>query len=93
MVLLVEAALPPCRCLRHNHPNAQDLVHGIQYSCNPYFYQVFRHIVKNSSEGTDPNRIVPWNRHMMLTALHGCYSNMTAGLSGDLIAEDSEGSS
>ena len=35
---------------------------------------------------TDPNRIMPWNRHMMLTALHGCYSNMTAGLSGDLIA-------
>ena len=30
----------------HNHPGANDVEHAIQYSCNPYFYQVFRRIVE-----------------------------------------------
>ncbi|MDD4645454.1 MAG: penicillin-binding protein 2 [Bacteroidales bacterium] len=29
----------------HNHPNAHGLREGIQYSCNPYFYNVFRRII------------------------------------------------
>ena len=30
----------------HNHPNAHGLREGIQYSCNPYFYSVFRRIIQ-----------------------------------------------
>jgi penicillin-binding protein 2 len=30
----------------HNHPNAHGLREGIQYSCNPYFYNVFRRIIQ-----------------------------------------------
>ncbi len=37
----------------HNHPNAQDVEHAIQYSCNPYFYQVFKRIIE---QGKDKNR-------------------------------------
>ncbi len=29
----------------HNHPNAHGLREGIMYSCNPYFYNVFRRII------------------------------------------------
>jgi len=29
----------------HNHPNAHGLREGIRYSCNPYFYNVFRRII------------------------------------------------
>jgi len=29
----------------HNHPNAHGLREGIRYSCNPYFYTVFRRII------------------------------------------------
>ncbi|MFT3884804.1 MAG: penicillin-binding protein 2 [Flavobacteriales bacterium] len=37
----------------HNHPNAMDVEHAIQYSCNPYFYQVFKRLVEQNK---DPNR-------------------------------------
>ncbi len=37
----------------HNHPNAGDVIHAIQYSCNPYFHQVFKRIVE---QGKDPSR-------------------------------------
>ncbi len=30
----------------HNHPNAHGLREGIRYSCNPYFYTVFRRIIQ-----------------------------------------------
>jgi len=30
----------------HNHPNAHGVREGIQYSCNPYFYNVFRRIIQ-----------------------------------------------
>ncbi len=33
----------------HDHPNAYSLREGIRYSCNPYFFQVFRNIL--SEEG------------------------------------------
>lgn len=32
----------------HNHPNAPDVLHAIQYSCNPYFYQVFKREVEQN---------------------------------------------
>ncbi len=37
----------------HNHPSAPDVVHAIQYSCNPYFYQVFKREVEQNKT---PNR-------------------------------------
>lgn len=30
----------------HDHPTATDVEHAIQYSCNPYFYQVFKREVE-----------------------------------------------
>ncbi|MCW5900218.1 MAG: penicillin-binding protein 2 [Flavobacteriales bacterium] len=30
----------------HNHPTATDVEKAIQYSCNPYFYNVFRRLVE-----------------------------------------------
>ena len=30
----------------HNHPSAGDLKHGVQYSCNPYFYKVTQRIIQ-----------------------------------------------
>jgi penicillin-binding protein 2 len=37
----------------HNHPMATDVKHAIQYSCNPYFYQVFKREVE---QDRDPDR-------------------------------------
>ncbi len=37
----------------HNHPMAMDVKHAIQYSCNPYFYQVFKREVEQDK---DPDR-------------------------------------
>jgi penicillin-binding protein 2 len=40
----------------HNHPNAHGLREGIMYSCNPYFYNVFRRIIlqgKSTSQFQD----------------------------------------
>lgn len=37
----------------HNHPAAGDVVHAIQYSCNPYFHQVFKRLVERDA---NPNR-------------------------------------
>ena len=30
----------------HPHPNAGNIIHAIQYSCNPYFYHVFKRMVE-----------------------------------------------
>ncbi len=30
----------------HNHPGAGDIIHAIQYSCNPYYHQVFKRLVE-----------------------------------------------
>ena len=53
----------------HNHPTAFDVEHAIQYSCNPYFHQVFKRIIE---QGKDPNRfkdaaigLATWREHML----------------------------
>ncbi|MBL7986361.1 MAG: penicillin-binding protein 2 [Flavobacteriales bacterium] len=53
----------------HNHPTATDVVHGIQYSCNPYFYQVFKREIE---QGHNPNRfkdaalgLAEWETYML----------------------------
>ncbi len=40
----------------HNHPNAHGLREGLKYSCNPYFYNVYRRIIlqgKSTSQFKD----------------------------------------
>ncbi|MEO8734224.1 MAG: penicillin-binding protein 2 [Flavobacteriales bacterium] len=37
----------------HNHPSATTIEDGIKFSCNPYFYQVFKHEIE---QGKSPNR-------------------------------------
>ncbi|MEA3447076.1 MAG: penicillin-binding protein 2 [Bacteroidota bacterium] len=34
----------------HNHPNASSITEAIQYSCNPYFYQVFKRLIQRGYE-------------------------------------------
>lgn len=34
----------------HNHPPASDIVRAIQYSCNPYYHQVFRRLVERDQD-------------------------------------------
>ena len=53
----------------HNHPNAQDVEHAIQYSCNPYFYNVFKRMIEQDK---DPNRfkdaaigLAEWREYML----------------------------
>jgi penicillin-binding protein 2 len=38
----------PVKC--HGHPLAGTVHAGVQWSCNPYFYQVFKRIIYNNSE-------------------------------------------
>ncbi len=53
----------------HNHPTATDVEHAIQYSCNPYFYQVFK---KEIEQNKVPNRfkdaalgLAEWEPYML----------------------------
>ncbi len=34
----------------HNHPPATDIIKAVQFSCNPYFYQVFKRMVQRGYE-------------------------------------------
>ncbi|MBK8339890.1 MAG: penicillin-binding protein 2 [Flavobacteriales bacterium] len=52
----------------HNHPNAGNIISAIQYSCNPYFYMVFKRLLE---QGDHPDRFVAasinldhWNEGM-----------------------------
>ena len=52
----------------HAHPNANDVEHAIQYSCNPYYYMVFKRLVER---GQDKSRfkdaalgLADWEEHM-----------------------------
>ena len=53
----------------HNHPNANTVEEAIQYSCNPYFHQVFKRIIEQDK---DPDRfkdaaigLADWRGHML----------------------------
>jgi penicillin-binding protein 2 len=53
----------------HNHPHAGDIQSAIQYSCNPYFYQVFKRLIEQDK---DKNRFKDaalglniWHDYMM----------------------------
>ncbi len=34
----------------HPHPNAGNIIHAIQYSCNPYYYMVFKRMVEQEKD-------------------------------------------
>ena len=53
----------------HNHPNAGSVEQAIQFSCNPYFYQVFKREIEQDK---DPNRfkdaaigLAEWKEYML----------------------------
>lgn len=57
----------------HNHPPASDIIKAIQYSCNPYFYQVFKRMVEQDKY---PDRfndaaygLEMWHRYMLTFGL------------------------
>lgn len=52
----------------HDHPSPVNLVESVQHSCNPYYYQVFRHIV-NQGKSMNTFRdtgigLANWNKHI-----------------------------
>src|SRR5690606_15946425 len=57
----------------HAHPNANDVEHAIQYSCNPYYYMVYKRLV---GRGEDKSRVkdaalglADWEEHMKTFAM------------------------
>ncbi|MFO7615866.1 MAG: penicillin-binding protein 2 [Bacteroidales bacterium] len=54
----------------HDHPSARNVQEAIQYSCNPYFYQVYRRIIlqgKNANQFRDAQiGLTAW-RNLALT--------------------------
>jgi penicillin-binding protein 2 len=57
----------------HDHPPAGDIIRAIQYSCNPYYYQVFRRMIeqdkypdrfRDAAHGLDQ-----WHRYMLTFGL------------------------
>lgn len=57
----------------HDHPGAGDIIRAIQYSCNPYFYQVFKRMVEQDKA---PDRfkdaaigLAEWHRYMLTFGL------------------------
>jgi len=57
----------PMKC--HPHPHGHnDLHNAVQWSCNPYFYNVYRRIIYNQSTGNNwrdsPKGLMEWNRHV-----------------------------
>ncbi len=57
----------PMKC--HRHPAGHNNLHNaIQWSCNPYFYNVYRHIIYAHQTGNNwrdaPNGLMEWNKHV-----------------------------
>ncbi|MBL7964795.1 MAG: penicillin-binding protein 2 [Flavobacteriales bacterium] len=54
----------------HAHPNAGDIIHAIQYSCNPYFYMVFKRLVERGQNKNNRFKdaalgLDNWHAHML----------------------------
>ncbi|MDJ1491494.1 penicillin-binding protein 2 [Cytophagaceae bacterium DM2B3-1] len=57
----------PMKC--HSHPSGHnDLHNAIEWSCNPYFYNVYRRIIYAQSSGNNwrdaPIGLMEWNKHV-----------------------------
>jgi penicillin-binding protein 2 len=57
----------PMKC--HSHPRGHnDLHNAVQWSCNPYFYNVYRRIIYARSTGNNwrdsPKGLMAWNKHV-----------------------------
>ncbi|MDD2571175.1 MAG: penicillin-binding protein 2 [Bacteroidales bacterium] len=57
----------------HEHPSARNVQEAIQYSCNPYFYQVYRRIIlqgKNANQFRDARiGLAEWRELVMTLGL------------------------
>jgi penicillin-binding protein 2 len=53
----------------HNHPDPTSVSKAIQYSCNPYFYQVFKRLIQRGYESSiykdSPIGLEIWKKGMM----------------------------
>jgi penicillin-binding protein 2 len=69
----------------HPHPTPLDMPHGIQYSCNAYFDNVFRRIIENPSYTRQSEAFDAW-RNYILTFGFGkkLNSDFTNELSGNI---------
>ncbi len=54
----------PIRCT-HNHQSPLDVYVGIQQSCNPFHWLVFRSIITGGGHGTIRNNYVAWRKHVI----------------------------
>ncbi|OQX76687.1 MAG: penicillin-binding protein 2 [Bacteroidetes bacterium 4484_276] len=57
-----ETALP-IKC-SHNHDSPLDLVHAIEQSCNPYFWNVFKSVVDNPKYSSIRWAFIKWREYM-----------------------------
>ncbi|MEI6311379.1 MAG: penicillin-binding protein 2 [Bacteroidota bacterium] len=48
----------------HGHPSAGNVMDGLKYSCNPYFWSMFRRDIDDDTFGTVENGYQIWWKHM-----------------------------
>ena len=53
----------PIRC-SHDHASPLNLVHSIEQSCNPYYWQTFRSIIDKPKFGSVENGFLAWRNHV-----------------------------
>ncbi len=58
-----ESALP-IKC-SHNHESPLDLVHSIEQSCNPYYWNVFRSVIDNPKYTSTREAFNRWRQYLL----------------------------
>ena len=58
-----ESALP-IKC-SHNHESPLNLVHSIEQSCNPYYWNVFRSVIDNPKYGSVREAFIRWRQYLL----------------------------
>lgn len=79
----------PIRCT-HNHQSPLDVFVGIQQSCNPFHWQVFRSILTSSGHGNLRSNYVAWRNHVMSLGFgHKLGTDLGSELSGNIPSAES----